>query len=61
MNSERRGNTEQGVMIRVPSWVLQKNMAAGSGGMAQELRALAVLPEVLSSIPAPTWWLTTIY
>jgi len=31
-----------------------------AGGMAQRLRTLAALPEVLSSIPATTWWLTTI-
>jgi hypothetical protein len=29
--------------------------------MAQQLRALTALPEVLSSIPITTWWLTTIY
>jgi hypothetical protein len=28
--------------------------------MAQWLRELAALPEVLSSIPTTTWWLTTI-
>ena len=28
--------------------------------MAQHLRELAALPEVLSSIPTTTWWLTTI-
>jgi hypothetical protein len=29
-------------------------------GMAHGLRALTALPEVLNSIPATTWWLTTI-
>jgi hypothetical protein len=28
--------------------------------MAQQLRAMTALPEVLSSIPATIWWLTTI-
>jgi hypothetical protein len=30
-----------------------------TGEMAQQLRALTALPEVLSSIPSITWWLTT--
>ena len=34
--------------------------AMGVGETAQWLRALTALPEVLSSIPAATWWLTTI-
>jgi hypothetical protein len=37
----------------------QKNIG-GAGEMAQWLRALTALPEVLSSIPSTTtWWLTT--
>jgi hypothetical protein len=31
-----------------------------AGEMAQGLRALTALPEVLSPIPATKWWLTTI-
>jgi hypothetical protein len=31
-----------------------------AGEMAQWLRALTALPEVLSQFPATTWWLTTI-
>jgi len=37
-----------------------KEKQPGAGEMAQRLRALTALPEVLSSIPATTWWLTTI-
>ena len=32
----------------------------GAGEMAQWLRALAALPEVLSLIPSNHWWITTI-
>ena len=32
----------------------------GAGEMAQQLRALTALLEVLSSSPSNTWWLTTI-
>lgn len=38
-----------------------KNTTDGAGGMAQRLRALAVLLEVLSSILSNQWQLTTIY
>jgi hypothetical protein len=31
-----------------------------AGEMARRLRELVVLPEVLSAIPATTWWLTMI-
>ena len=30
-----------------------------AGEMAQQVRALTVLPKVLSQIPATTWWLTS--
>jgi hypothetical protein len=32
----------------------------GAGEMAQWLRALTAVPEVLVQFPATTWWLTTI-
>jgi hypothetical protein len=37
---------------RVRSWVTIKVTIAGAGEMAQQLRALAALPEVLSSVPS---------
>jgi hypothetical protein len=37
-----------------------KKYFVGAGEMAQQLRALTALPEILSSIPITTWWLTTI-
>jgi hypothetical protein len=40
---------------------LTKGFALGAGEMAQRLRALAALPEVLSSNPTTAWWLTTIF
>jgi hypothetical protein len=43
-----------------PELFLSKRNAEGTGEMAQQLRALTALPEVLSSIPKTTWWLTTI-
>ena len=33
----------------------------GAGEMAQQLRILTALPEVLSSVPGNTWWLIVIY
>jgi len=36
-----------------------KEIQARAGEMSQQLRALNALPEVLSSIPAITWCLTT--
>jgi hypothetical protein len=33
----------------------------GAGEMAQQIKALAALLEVMSSIPRTTRWLTTIY
>ena len=38
----------------------EKKIELGAGDMTQWVRALATLPEVLSSNPATTWWLTTI-
>jgi hypothetical protein len=37
-----------------------KEMKIWAGELAQWLRALTALPEVLSSIPATTWWLTSV-
>jgi hypothetical protein len=41
--------------------ILKKSILKQAEEMAQRLRALAALPEALSSIPSNhTWWLTTI-
>ncbi|CAO2608103.1 hypothetical protein LEMLEM_LOCUS13659 [Lemmus lemmus] len=37
-----------------------KILLEGAGEIAQRLRALAALPDVLIQFPATTWWLTTI-
>jgi hypothetical protein len=41
---------------------MKKKLQPGeeAGEMAQRLRALTALPEVLIQFPASTWWLTTI-
>jgi protein-S-isoprenylcysteine O-methyltransferase Ste14 len=41
--------------------VKKKNKTNGAREMAQWLKALAFLLEVLSSVPETTWWLTSIY
>jgi hypothetical protein len=40
-------------------WLI-KNENKGAHEVAQRLRALTVLPEVLFQFPETTWWLTTI-
>ena len=53
-------------LLRVVSVALQwviwslKFYIVRAGEMAQWLRSLTAFPEVLSSIPSTTWWLTTI-
>jgi hypothetical protein len=41
--------------------VTLKKFNLEAGEVAQWLKALAALSEVLSSFQATTWWLTTIY
>jgi len=56
---ERRRRLERGEAAeRTWRWMLR--FLSGAGEMAQWLRALTALPEVLSLIPSTTWWLTTI-
>lgn len=43
-----------------PRKQLQQDLDKGPGKMTQQLRAHAVLPEDLGSIPVPTWWLTKV-
>jgi hypothetical protein len=38
-----------------------KVLRQGAREMVQRVRTLTALPELLSSIPSTTWWLTTIY
>jgi hypothetical protein len=47
-------------MNRIYIYEYISKYSLGAGEMAQWLKELAALPEVLSSILATTWWLTTI-
>jgi hypothetical protein len=49
-----------GKVRNISSGVFVMNRTVGAGEMAQQLRALTALPEVLIQILATTWWLTTI-
>ena len=45
--------------VEAEGWGVKKKII-GSGEMAQQLKALAALPEELFWLPAPTWWVTTV-